>query len=121
MSFQKALWRLAGGIAFFSALYGFQKSFRENPGGGNEKFSLPPDFQEKTEWAFARLMYPSAPGARFVRRYNRHGGSDWTQGSTSWTQDYPRADRHFSLALRRLTGINVRPDDQTVNIDNGVD
>ena len=83
MSFQKALWRLAGGIAFLSALYAFQKPFREYPGVEYENFPLPPDFQEKTEWAFARLMYPSAPGARFVRRYSRHGASDWTQGSTS--------------------------------------
>jgi hypothetical protein len=66
-------------------------------------------------------MYPSAPGARFVRRYNRHGHADWTQGSTSWTQDYPRADRHFSLALRRLTRVHVRSVEQPVNLDDGDD
>src|SRR6202790_305740 len=117
MSFQRAI-----GIVFLAAfLYAFQRPFREYPGVEYENFPLPPDWQERTEWAFARLMYPSAPGARFVRRYNRHGGSDWTQGSTSWTQDYPRADRHFSLALRRLTRVHVRSVEQPVNLDDGDD
>ena len=55
----------------------------------------------------ARLMYPQHPDARFARfRYGRL--LDWREGGTSWTQDYPRADRHFALALRRLTRIDVR-------------
>ena len=33
---------------------------------------------------------------------------DWREGGTSWTQDYPRADRHFAQALRRLTRIHAR-------------
>ncbi len=40
---------------------------------------------------------------------------------TSWTQDYPRADRHFALALRRLTRISVRSIEQPVNLDDGDD
>lgn len=81
---------------------------------------LPADWQEKTEWAFARLMYPSAPTARFVRRY-RLGHQDWREGETSWTQDYPRADRHFSQALPRLTRIHVRSVEQPVNLDDADD
>src|SRR5437667_586783 len=116
MNFRKALWRVAGGMAFLGALYAFQRPFREYPGVEYSNFPLPPDAAEKTEWVFARLMYPSAPTARFVRRY-RYGGSDWKEGLTSWTQDYPRADRHFAQALRRLTRIHARSVEQPVNLD----
>ena len=36
-----------------------------------------------------------------------------------WSQDFPRADRHFSLAVRRLTRIHVREAEQLVNLDEG--
>jgi hypothetical protein len=88
---------------------------------------LPPDYREKTEWTFARLMYPPAPGGRFGGYgrgfgrggYGRFGGGDWTQGNTIWTQDFPRADRHFVQAVRRLTRLNVRSVEQPVNLDEG--
>ena len=38
-----------------------------------------------------------------------------------WTQDYPRADRHFPLAVRRLTRVDVRSVEQPVNLDDGDD
>ena len=46
---------------------------------------------------------------------------NWRDGGTSWTQDYPRADRHFALALRRLSRIHVRSVEQPVNLDEGND
>ena len=52
---------------------------------------------------FARLMYPMAYGGRGFR-YR----SDWREGNSMWTQDYPRADRHFSQAIRRLTRLHSR-------------
>src|SRR5437588_10793998 len=61
-------------------------------------------------------MYPSAPGAR----YDRYG-SHWTEGLTAWTQDYPRADRHFAQALRRLSRVHVRSVEQPVNLDDDDD
>jgi hypothetical protein len=79
---------------------------------------LPPDYMEKTEWAFARLMYPAIAGGRYGRGF-RFGGSQWSQGFSIWTQDYPRADRHFSQAIRRLTRIHVRSVEQPVNLDDG--
>jgi hypothetical protein len=79
---------------------------------------LPPDYQEKTEWAFARLMYPAIAGGRYGRGF-RFGGGDWSHGFSIWTQDYPRADRHFSQAIRRLTRIHVRSVEQPVNLDDG--
>ena len=112
--------RLGVGIACLSALSAFQRPFREYPGVEYSDFPLPADAREKTEWVFARLMYPSAPTARFVRRY-RAGSSDWKEGMTSWTQDYPRADRHFVQALRRLTRIHVRSVEQPVSLDDGDD
>jgi len=87
-----------------------------------DNIPLPPDWQEKTEWVFARLMYPQHPNARFGRYSRRYGGAlDWREGGTSWTQDYPRADRHFALALRRLTRIHVRSVEQPVNLEDGDD
>jgi hypothetical protein len=83
---------LTAGAALLGSLLAFQLPFREYPGVEYNDFAIPPDFREKTEWAFARLMYPPAPTARFGFR----GRADWTHGYSSWTQDYPRADRHFS-------------------------
>ena len=93
--------------------------FREYPGIEYNDFPVPADFQERTEWVFARLMYPPAPTARFDRSGSRNGGSGWTLGYSSWTQDYPRADRHFVLAVRRLTRLHTRSVEQPVNLDDG--
>jgi hypothetical protein len=111
---RKSLWRLVCALACLGAALAFQLPFREYPGIEYNDFPMPPDWKEKTEWAFARLMYPSAPGARFSRY-----GADWREGLTSWTQDYPRADRHFSQAMRRLTRVHVRSVEQPVNLDSG--
>src|SRR5215469_7955088 len=115
---EAAMWRLAvGGLLFCAAIFAFEgRPFREYPGIEYNDFPLPPDYQEKTEWAFARLMYPSIPGARFDR-----WGADWRKGLTAWTQDYPRADRHFSMAIRRLTRLHVRSVEQPVSLDDGDD
>jgi hypothetical protein len=87
-----------------------------------DNVSMPPDWQEKTEWVFGRLMYPQHPNARFARYSRRYGGMlDWRNGYTSWTQDYPRSDRHFAQALRRLTRIHVRSVEQPVSLDDGDD
>jgi hypothetical protein len=110
----------AGGIAL-SALYAYQRPFRVYQSmEPYDDISLPPDYLDKTEFVFARLMYPQHPNARFGSRRWR-GGTDWREGGTSWTQDYPRADRHFSMALRRLTRLNVRSVEQPVNLDDGDD
>jgi hypothetical protein len=63
------------------------------------------------------LMYP--PG--WNDGYRGRFGSDWREGSSLWTQDFPRADRHFSLAVRRLTRIDARSIEQCVNLDDGGD
>jgi hypothetical protein len=123
MTFRR-IFGLAAGIALFGMLYAFQLPFREYPGVEYRlgDIPLPADYRERTEWAFARLMYPPAPGGRFGRGYGFRGGGgsgSWNEGNTIWTQDYPRADRHFVLALRRLTRIHVRSVEQPVNLDEG--
>lgn len=118
----KFLRRVCCGLALLTGLYAAErnlpKPFREYPGDEyhSGQIALPLDFDERTEMVFARLMYPSIPDARF-----RHAGWDWTKGHSSWTNDYPRADRHFLAAVRRLTRLQVRSVEQPVNLDDADD
>jgi hypothetical protein len=77
-------------------------------------FPIPPDYQERTEWAYARLMYPNMPG---VHGGGGSGGYGFRGGWGSrdipcqhgghgvyWTMDYPRSDRHFLEAVRPCGG-----------------
>jgi len=91
---------------FFSligAIYALQKPFREYNDIAIEYsgFPVPADWGVKSEWTFGRLIYPA------VVDYAR------------WTMDYPRSDRHFSVALRRLTRVSARPVEQGVDLDDG--
>ncbi len=66
----------------------------------------PPDANEKTEFTFARLRYPSG----------RSGGGYWgIRGS--WSTDYPKADRQFVQGLRRLSRVHVRSVEEVVDLD----
>src|SRR5262249_27071633 len=86
---------LYGAVVLTGALFA-QRPFRQFPGVEYDNFPLPQDWNEKTEWVFARLMYPwNGWGFRY--------GDDWTQGASHWTIDYPRSDRHIVQAIRRLT------------------
>jgi hypothetical protein len=107
----------AYGLSVIASLYAFQ-AFHEFPGVEYSpgEIPLPADYQEKTEWAFTRLMFPG--GGVDDGYYPRFQG-DYRLGLSLWTQDYPRADRHFSLAVRRLTRIHVRSVEQVVDLDSG--
>jgi hypothetical protein len=121
MKSQRVLCLAGCGLIAITALCAFQKPFRQYPSmEGYDEIPLPPDFQEKTEWVFARLMYPNHPNGLFSGRGRRFGGGfmmDWREGFTSWTQDYPRADRHFAAAVRRLTRVHTRSTEQPSNPD----
>ncbi len=104
-----------GGVVLLGAVYAAQRPWKEYPGIEYETFPIPPDYQEKTEWAFARLMYP--PVSPYFGGFQFLG--DWRQGASNWTMDYPRSDRHLSRALRRLTRIQVRSVEEPVNLDDG--
>jgi len=122
LSLKMAL-RLSAGIFSIAVLFAFQRPFRVYRSmEAYDNISLPVDYQEKTEWVFGRLMYPQHPNAKFGHFSRRWGSAvDWREGGTSWTQDYPRADRHFAMALRRLTRIQARSVEQPVNLDDGDD
>jgi|SRR5579871_4276307 len=115
MTSRKTLWGLGCALCFLSAAYAFQRPFRQYHGVEYYNFELPNDWKESTEWAFARLMFPPGPLDGYRGRFD----GDWREGSSLWTQDYPRADRHFSLALRRLTRIHVRSVEQPVMLEDG--
>ena len=113
--------QLLGAIVWAASVPGSgQEPFRVYPSlEAYDAVRLPPDASDRTEWVFGRLMYPQHPNARFGRYFG--GVRDWRFGGTSWTQDYPRADRFFVMALRRLTRIDARSVEQPVNLDDGND
>ncbi|MBI1897117.1 MAG: DUF4159 domain-containing protein [Acidobacteria bacterium] len=92
----------------WSALYGFQQRrpryyslFYDNA-----PVVTPPDAGEKTEFAFARMRYPS---------YGRGPGGIWAMRG-NWTIDFPKADRHFVQGVRRLTRIHTRSVEEIVDL-----
>jgi Domain of unknown function (DUF4159) len=122
MAFGNAFWRLSASVILLTALYAFQRPFRVYQSmEPYDDIALPADYQEATEWVQARLMYPPHPEAMFTRRYRYGAPIDWREGGTSWTQDYPRADRHFAMAVRRLTRVHVRSVEQPVNLNDADD
>jgi uncharacterized protein DUF4159 len=94
------------------------REWRQYPGVEYYDYELPTDYQVPAEWTFARLMYPPYDTYRSFRRSWR---SDWQTGGTSWTIDYPRADRHIVTMVRRLTAVDARSVEQPVNLDDGDD
>ena len=76
MGFRRGVWLLSALAALITGLFAFQRPFRQFPGVEYEDFPLPPDCQEKTEWTFARLMYPAIAGWGWGYRANR----DWRKG-----------------------------------------
>ncbi|MDP9169155.1 MAG: DUF4159 domain-containing protein, partial [Acidobacteriota bacterium] len=116
MSVRNPLWMFTIIIALgcIGSLFAFQKPFRQYPGVEYSSFETPADYKEPGEFSFARMMFPG--GGLNDGYYPRFQG-DWRQGLSLWTQDYPRADRHFSEALRRLSRISVRSVEQPVNLD----
>jgi len=90
--------------------------------GPDSTAPVPADYQNPAELVLGRLMYPTAGRGCFGRGGGRGGGfgggGDWTQGGM-WTVDYPRGDRTFATAIRRLTRIDVRSVEQSVNPDDG--
>ena len=61
---RKSGWLIAG-IGLVTVLYGFQQPFRVYRSmEPYDNVALPPDWQDKAEWIFARLMYPQHPHAR---------------------------------------------------------
>jgi hypothetical protein len=115
MRVRKAFGRGAIGLAFACVALAFQRPFHQYPGVEYPEFEVPPDWNQNAEFAFARLMFPPGPLDGYYPRYQ----GDWHRGLSLWTQDYPRADRHFSRALQRLTRVSVRSVEQPVMLEDG--
>ncbi len=99
---------LAAALCLAGLAFASPKPFQQYPGVEYFDFELPTDYLDPAEWTFARLMYPSLGW-----------GSEWRFGGTSWTIDYPRADRHIAALVRRLSVIDARSVEQPVNLDDG--
>jgi hypothetical protein len=121
MTLRKTIWLAICGFACVATLFGFQEKWRLYTSmEPYDDIPIPPDADKGADWVFARLMYPNNPVGRSGGGYRGRFG-DWRQGGTSWTQDYPRADRHFATAMRRLTRVDARSLEQPVNLDDGDD
>ena len=104
---------LVGGL--YGTLYA-QRPFREYPSVEyGESVPLPTDWRQPAEWTFARLMFPPGPLDGYRGRFD----GDWRKGLSLWTQDYPRADRAFTQAIRRLTRVEARSVEEPVSLDDG--
>ena len=73
--------------------------------GGYEDRGYNTQSNDKAEFTWSRLHYNDS-GRRF-------GG--FRRGS--WSTDYPKADRQFLFAFKRLTRIDARPTEQIVDLD----
>ncbi len=100
------------GLCFVVGALADPRPFRQYPAVEyfEDQIELPTDFREPAEWVFARLMFPSVGM-----------GSQWKFGATDWTIDYPKADRHITEMVRRLTVLDARSVEQPVDLDDGDD
>jgi len=94
-------------LSMWGALFAYQRSRRPLWFEDDEPLVTPGDANEKTEYAFARLRYPS---------YARGPGGIWAMRG-NWTIDYPKADRQFVQGVRRLSRIHTRSVEQVVSLD----
>lgn len=78
--------------------YGFAREAHTYLSDGGER---------KSEYSWSRLRYSAA---------GNYGGYGYYRGG-NWSRDYPKADRQFLMALRRLTRIQARPTEQVVDLD----
>jgi hypothetical protein len=113
----KARFSLALPVLF---LLGWSASLALQRGGGLRGFPrqdnpapMPPDWQEKAEFARVRLVYPNYSGPAFGRARGYGGGG----GGSSWTTDYPKSDRIFLQGVRRLTRIQTHSIEQEESLD----
>jgi hypothetical protein len=101
-SFRILLIAVSLAAAGLGVLYA-QRGFVSYPDEEINPAPLPPNPNEKTEWAFARLRYSSGS---FIR---------WREYAT-WAMDFPKADRHFVRGVQRLTRLHTRSTEQVVDL-----
>jgi hypothetical protein len=101
MKLLQAISVLLAGLAFCTLVYAFQRT----ADWGDQ----PEQSNDKAEFAWSRLSYASS-----MSSYGGYGRYGWGH---SWTRDYPKADRQFLIALKRLTRVQGRATEQVVNLD----
>ena len=72
---------------------------------------------EKAEFYWSRLQLYLERRQQQLRRYGGYGGYGGYGWGRTWSRDYPKADRQFLLALKRLTRIQGRSTEQVVDLD----
>lgn len=77
---------------------------------------------DKAEFSWSRLRYtPIARGfgggGGGFGGYGGYRGYGGFGGAWTWARDYPKADREFLLAVKRLTRIDARSTEQVVDLD----
>ena len=119
MSLRKSAWLILG-AGLVTVLYGFQQPWRlYRSMEPYDNVPLPPDWDSKAEWIFARLMYPQHPHARYGRYFGRQNGL--ARRGNQLESGLPARGPASCAALRRLTRIDVRSLEQPVNLDDGDD
>jgi len=99
---------LSGGVvAFQDGAYFNQGQAPYFPQGYSDEY-YPSSSKEPSEFYWSRLRYTS--------RTDLYGGYGYGYGG-SWSRDYPKADRQFLMALKRLTRIEARPTEQVVDLE----
>ena len=83
--------------------------------GARQQYSPYGSRDELSEFYWSRLRYSSRVSGYggFGYGFGGYGG----YGGGSWSRDYPKADRQFLMALKRLTRIDARPYEQVVDLD----
>ena len=105
-------------VIFCGSLLALQSNGYQFYGSGPFAPVTPEQANEKAEFSWSRLQYTAAQ-----RSFSGFGGGGFGYGGYgygggwTWGQDYPKADRQFLLALRRLTRVNARSTEQVVNLD----
>src|ERR1700733_13248100 len=94
-------------VAFQGGSFGVQGPGSFFPQGYSDENS--PGSKEPSEFYWSRLRYSSRTDL-----YSGYGGYGY---GASWMRDYPKADRQFLMALKRLTRIEARPTEQVVDLD----
>jgi len=106
-------------VIFCGSLLALQSNGYQFYGSGPYAPVTPEQANEKAEFSWSRLQYTAAQ-----RSFGGYGGGGFGYGGGygyggrwTWGQDYPKADRQFLLALRRLTRVNARSTEQVVELD----
>ena len=122
MRLRPRVWVVLLLTGFGAGLLALQSSGGQFFGGGGGQYNggnssgCYPQSDEKAEFSWSRLQYTPVArgfGGGFGGGYGGYGG----YGGGSWSRDYPKADRQFLLAMKRLTRINGRSTEQVVDLN----